>query len=107
MVTVKNIKTYSGVKEIRIRIDRQTIFGNPFFISSKVYRDEVCDSYEKWFYDQLVPGVNPEFVSELDKIYKIACVCDVALMCWCAPLRCHGETIASYLNKKLESEGLI
>ena len=25
MVTVKNIKTYSGVKEIRIRIDRQSL----------------------------------------------------------------------------------
>lgn len=103
MIRVVNLRTYRPRDgEVLIKIDRSSVLGNPFRMYQESQRDLVCDQYKERFV-QITTGeiVNEQFMQELRRIYKIACVQDVALGCWCAPRRCHGETIKEYLDRFL------
>jgi len=74
-----------------VRIDRATIWGNPFGICGTNTRDYVCDLYEKHYND--MQHVIP-------KVLDIAWIASAKrLGCWCKPHhRCHGD----FLKKKIE-----
>ena len=82
------------------RIDRATPVGNPFtmHVDSEEERGIVCVKYEEWFMRQIGGEGNTEFFDYMAKMeealkkYRI-----LRLYCWCAPLRCHGETIRDWL----------
>lgn len=78
-------------------IGRGSPLGNPFVIGIHGDRDAVCDQYEKWFRAEIERG-NPAILAELRRLYQIARAGDLILGCYCAPRRCHGETIAEFLN---------
>ena len=83
-----------------VRIDRgHSPLANKFRMESEKDRDKVCDQYDKWLEGQLLSGHrNKSVVVEilrLQKIYKRYGI--LRLFCWCAPLRCHGETVAKYI----------
>jgi hypothetical protein len=86
------------LSEFDIRVDRKTIFGNPFHMTIESQRNYVCDKYEEYFQDQLKS--NTEFKQSIDEL-----VClhkrhgKLNLFCWCAPKRCHAETIKAYILK--------
>lgn len=84
---------------VQIRCDRESVLGNPFYMQDESMRerDRVCAEYDKW----LIPNLNEERRAELVRILRIARNHNVALMCWCAPLRCHCRTIKRVLDKKL------
>lgn len=63
-----------------VRIDRFSDWGNPFEMGKDGTRDEVCDNYEQHFI--------PCKPSLTKKIYELK---GMALGCWCAPARCHGD----------------
>lgn len=63
-----------------VRIDRFSDWGNPFEMGKDGTRDEVCDNYEQHFI--------PFKPSLTKKIYELK---GMALGCWCAPARCHGD----------------
>jgi len=73
--------------EYCVRVDRGTIFGNPFKFSNEDDRDLVCDKYEAMpkskEYDDAITRL-VELYKKHGKLY---------LYCWCAPERCHAETI--------------
>ncbi len=62
-------------------------------------RDEVCDKYEKYFYEQLES--NTEFKSQVDNLVELAKSRDLVLGCHCKPKRCHVDTIKNYIDKML------
>lgn len=81
-------------------IGRGSPLGNPFIIGRDGDRDEVCEAYEAWFTDQ-VKDENPAVMAELRRLYHIARDGALVLGCFCAPKRCHGETIKRFLESRL------
>ncbi len=81
-------------------IGRGSPLGNPFVMKSEADRDEVCDQYQAWFNRKVEAG-DPLVMNELRRLYKIAKSGELVLGCYCAPKRCHGETIKKFLEKHL------
>lgn len=65
-----------------IYIGRGSPYGNPFVIGRDGTRDEVCDLFERL----ILPGLDIEPLRGHD------------LICFCAPLRCHGDAILRVLQ---------
>ncbi len=63
-------------------------WGNPFRIGPDGDRDEVCDKHEAWIQTQ------PQLLAALDELKG------KRLGCWCALLRCHGDTLAKLADKE-------
>jgi hypothetical protein len=70
-----------------VRCDRFSDFGNPFEMDKDGDRDEVCDNYEQ-HYLPFKPSIHKQLVKLKGK----------ALGCWCAPLRCHCDTLKELIN---------
>ncbi len=83
-----------------VRIDRTTRWGNPFVIGQpavggpfdlrpvrRMTRANVLDGYRWWLRQQLED--DPQFLEPLRS---------KRLACWCAPLPCHGDVIAEFVE---------
>lgn len=66
---------------------------NPFILGKDGNRDEVCEKYRKWLWTQIQSG-NRAVLDELDFIRKNR----PNLVCFCAPQRCHGDTIVKCIE---------
>jgi hypothetical protein len=103
-ITIKNLRNEQPRREYDIRVDRRTIFGNPFKMWSEEDRDYVCDEHKKYFKNKVEK--DKEFKQALDElVYLYERYGTLNLFCWCAPKRCHSETIKEYIleaarNKK-------
>lgn len=102
MIYVRNLRDYSNGNnmpsgENHVRCDRKSVLGNPFYMDNESKRNLVCDQYQRYF-DKKVQDKDPIFINELRRLYKIAVVQDLYLYCWCAPKRCHCETIKRFLE---------
>lgn len=107
MITIKNLRKEKSLNAWDIRIDRANkILGNPFYLADandSVKRDEVCKQYEDWFNKQLVS--NNMFINELHRLLAIyKQYGKLNLFCWCAPKRCHGETIRAWLEAQMQTK---
>jgi len=82
-----------------IRIDRKTKYGNPFYMADESQRDVVCDRYEEYI------ATRPDLINELVReVLAVPCHKDnreVRLGCWCAPKRCHGDTLARLVMERI------
>ena len=93
------------------RCDRKSPVGNPYTMHNESERDKVCEQYESLF-DQTMHDntlddntVGPLFNSNVGKfrayIQEIVNFHNqhghVTLACWCAPKRCHCETIKRWI----------
>ena len=72
-----------------VRIDRSTIWGNPFILGRDGTRAEVIEKYR-----QLVLS-KPRFVEQIRKELK-----GKVLACWCKPKACHGDVLAEIANQE-------
>ncbi len=88
----------------RIYCGRGSALGNPFPMLT-MSRDEVCDAYKIIFKEAVhataYGGGNPRqkaMYKQLNEIITAAKEGDVALECYCAPARCHCDTIKSYAD---------
>ena len=69
-----------------IRIDRTTIWGNPYKINIDGDRYEVIFKYKKYLINEIRKGnIDIEKLSKLSGKY---------LACWCFPLSCHGNILS-------------
>jgi hypothetical protein len=68
-------------------IGRPDIFGNPFVIGRDGTRAEVIAKYAKWAPTQ------PHIVAALAELVG------KDLICWCAPLPCHGEVLLQMVRR--------
>jgi hypothetical protein len=85
--------------EYQVYIGRGSIFGNPWThlnlgTTKAQYqcktREESIELYRDYFLDKVKN--DPKFKLEVEKLRG------KALGCFCAPLSCHGDIIAEYLN---------
>ena len=90
---------------------RPSPLGNPYRMMENTpkYRDTVCRLYEIWL-NEKISEQDKEVVKEFEKLDKIyQDTGELTLLCWCAPLRCHCETIRRHLEHgswKTRSESL-
>jgi hypothetical protein len=60
---------------------------NRFKIGRDGTREEVIQKYRIWLWKQIKAG-NVEIIAELKRVYAVG-----EVVCWCAPLPCHGEVV--------------
>ena len=87
---------------------RGSPLGNPFHMLEEKNRDKVCDQYHNWFYSKIDkanwdtnPNPNKETLF-LRKLFLKAQRGNLNLGCFCAPKRCHCDTIKTFLENKLK-----
>lgn len=103
-VEIKNLRTEKCLNAAwQFRVDRASPIGNPFYMASEDKRNEVCDKYEIYFSEQI--ETNFKFRQYAEKILTaLKTYHKVSLYCWCAPKRCHAETIKRWLEKQILGE---
>jgi len=113
MTEVINMLSYKG--DDYVRIDRRSIFGNPFKIgwwfrkhgrggemsvlmfktefegAQVITREVSIELYRQWFERKL--REDAEFAERVEELRG------KKLGCWCKPKACHGDVILEYLNK--------
>lgn len=72
-----------------VYIGRGSIWGNPFVIGEHGNRDEVCAKYERYLKN------NSALLHKAEHDLK-----GKHLVCFCAPLKCHGDFLLSIANKE-------
>lgn len=86
-----------------VYVGRGSPFGNPFPIpegGKEHLRNSACDAYDKHFWEYWVN--DPKFVEELESlVQQTKRDGHLILGCFCAPKRCHGETIKAYVDARL------
>ncbi len=83
---VLNKKQLRGAVANAVYIGRPSLWGNPFVIGKDGTRAEVVAKYERWLLRQ------PRLMAQLDRLRGRH------LVCWCAPLRCHGDVLLRLAN---------
>lgn len=100
MIKIKNLKEEQPKQYWDIRINRSSIFGNPFKIGQDGTRDEVVELYRAYFKSSIEKSAIFEAeVNRLIKMYKR--FGQLNLFCWCAPRSCHGEIIKNWIENSL------
>lgn len=74
--------------------------GNPFQMFNESQRDEVCDQYQLWF-DRKMSEKHNEVTEFVNNLVALASFQDINLGCFCAPKRCHCDTIKTYIEERL------
>ena len=97
MITVGN-KRFGARGEY---VGRPTALGNPFVARNESERDHVCDQYERWLRKKIAEK-DPAVCAALNALYKKAKAGPITLVCWCAPRRCHADSIKRVLEEKLK-----
>lgn len=94
VVNIRGLDTFALRLRKIIRIDRRSMFGNPFIIDRDGDRDQVCDKYQLWFDEKIMT----------DAVFKarVHALKGKILGCWCKPERCHGDTIVAYLEAQVK-----
>ena len=77
---------------------RGSPLGNPFPITPFATRDDVCDLYEAWIQKE-IKRENKKVCDELNRLFDLSLKKDLTLICYCAPRRCHCETIKKLLEE--------
>lgn len=78
-------KYHNTAPEGAVYIGRGSPWGNPFILGEDGDRDEVCEKFEKY----TLPHLNISLLKGKD------------LVCFCAPKRCHGDSILKALGEDL------
>lgn len=100
MIEIKNLKTDRMTEKFDMRVDRKSPVGNPEYMTATKDRDYVCDVYEMYFRRQMAMDDDfRAYVESLIRIYKRHH--RLRLFCWCAPKRCHAETIKAYIERQV------
>ena len=81
-------KRDGAIPDGAVYIGRGSLYSNPYKIGEDGDRDEVCDKFEDL--------VMRDYV-RYHRIVRDLIGRD--LVCFCAPLRCHGDTILKIANK--------
>ena len=101
-ILIRNLRDSKPTQPWEVRVDRASVLGNPFRMVSEDQRDAVCEQYEQYFENIVRTKSNEEFMNELRRLYKLAKQYGkLTLFCWCAPKRCHAETIKKFLEQYL------
>lgn len=81
----------------RVYIGRGTLFGNPFKICASADREKVIAFHRHWLNEQRVKRT-PEWLAVESLADAVAAGDKLALICHCAPLDCHGNTLVKAIE---------
>ncbi len=99
MITIHNMRVERPINAYDIKVDRSSPLGNPFYMRLESQRDKVCDDYRDYIYKEIRAG-NKRIIQELERLCQIyKTYGQLRLFCWCAPKRCHSETIREIILK--------
>ena len=102
-VTIKNLRYERPQAEWQVRVDRTSLLGNPFHMSDERQRNKVCDKYEAYF-NWIMQMKSSAFYKEVGRLLSLLKKYGkLELFCWCAPKRCHAETIKKYIENHKEN----
>lgn len=82
-----------------IYIGRPSPLGNRFVLGRDGDRAQVIASYRIWLHGQLGAGPGNPAHAELHRLLGIARQRPLRLLCWCAPLPCHGDIVGALLRE--------
>lgn len=74
-----------GIPPGAVYIGRGSMWGNPFIRGRDGNKDEVCDKHAEYLRQQVRTGQVT--------LQQLADLHQKDLVCFCAPLRCHGDTL--------------
>jgi len=94
-IEILNMKQESPTHPYDFRVDRDSPLGNCFRMKGEEGRDVCCGEYADYFPTLLQNKVAYSYFILLLNAYKKHG--KLRLFCWCAPLRCHAETIRKEL----------
>jgi len=77
-----------------VRVDRGTPWGNPSVLRREGERDAACDACERYAVDRLAR--EPGWLAPLR---------GKDVVCWCAPKRCHADTLLRLANGEGDGAG--
>lgn len=98
MIEICSLRNEKICNEWDVRVDRASVLGNPFRMRSESERDMVCEKYKEYFKKKILEK-DERFLEELRRLYRIyKKYGKLRLFCWCAPRRCHAETIKEFLE---------
>jgi hypothetical protein len=101
MITV--IRKLFPVGSTVIYIGRPTIFGNPFYMKSEAMRDEVVDKHRRHLREQY--AMHKSVFNEINALVdRVRAGEHLALQCYCAPRRCHGDNIKELIEEILKEK---
>jgi hypothetical protein len=80
-------KHYDDAPPEAVYIGRGSRWGNIFVIGQDGDRNEVCNKFEK--------SITPEYKEIIKKQLR-----GKDLVCFCAPSRCHGDTLLKIANEE-------
>lgn len=92
---------YSG-----IYIGRGSPLGNKYRIGTDGDRPTVIAKYRDWITQQIKLR-EPVVMTELNRIYDLACESSVNLICFCAPQACHGDVIKELILRRMKRRNII
>jgi hypothetical protein len=90
----KNLIQWAESHRLALRVDRGSVYGNPFILGSDGDRDAVCDAYQTHYLPNK-PSIQGA-MSEWDS--------PRVLICHCYPERCHADSLAKAWNKGLGND---
>ena len=107
MIEIINLRVEKLSKPYDVKVDRSSPLGNPFpmrnaskVIDLNMERNRVCDAYKIMFNQAHESGANIDMVHETTRLVQIYKQHGkLRLFCWCAPQRCHAETIKTYIEE--------
>lgn len=70
------------IPDVAVYCGRGSLYGNPFIMKNETERDLVCDRFEK----EILPNLDVSALKGKD------------LVCYCAPKRCHCDSILRKAN---------
>ena len=89
MCKVYNKRTHAPPSNNSVYIGRPSIWGNPFVIGRDGDRNEIIAKYKRWL--ESSPALRARAKVELK---------GKNLVCWCAPLPCHGDVLLLLANEE-------
>jgi hypothetical protein len=95
---MRDAKPPKGV-ENHVRVDRASPLGNPFQMKGEKTRDAVCEQYAAHLPELLRRDVAA--LRTMQRLVELARKGDLYLYCWCAPKRCHAESIKAWIEDRL------
>lgn len=78
---------------------QESIYGNPYMISTGQNREAVIS----WFEDDLLTSTEPRFAEMRRHLHMLR---GKTLGCFCAPSACHGDVLAWHAENLLPGEAL-
>lgn len=110
-ITVANIRTTKAGVYIGRAMPRQGLkaspLGNPYKLRAGDSREEVLEQYAaymRYLLKQGHEGLNADgraVLDELSRLTDLARAGDLVLLCWCAPLSCHGDVVKAIIEARL------